>query len=875
MPSKHTFVSVIVACLLIAATAGSARATTITGGTVMNQTWTPAGNPYLIEGDIVVPAGASLTIQAGTVVQIATVDALASGLDASHVEIHVAGTLTVNGTASNGVTFASASSSAASAWYGIVVESGATSTSIAYATIENAQVGVSCSAPGNVLVVNGSTFDTDATGIDLTNGATPAISDFRAQNCGTGLATSDTAGVTLDSAVVTGSNVALELDGSAATTVKQSTVSHNSAGVATSGANVSIIDSLVTFNDTYGVTGSPGAVTVKYSDVYGNSPNYVSIAGGTGSFSCNPLYVSAPGNLRLTENSPARNVSSTGSDLGALPYTSDATPGLVGTLWHDTTLTLAGSPYTVLGDLDVPTGVTLTIEPGVVVEFAADQDLMGCGIASQQGELQLRGTLKAAGTSALPITLASTGTGRSRWYGVVFLPGAATPTFSHVNLSEGSTGIQIGIGDNLTAADLGAPTVSLALDHVTITSTEFGMSFSTGNVVVDTARVEGCLYGIQSIYSESNPPANVILSNVVATGNGTALLFESTGTSVVTSTTVNGNTEGLDTLGYDVTVENSIFTNNTLGIIGGSFPFSILHSDVWGNGTDYSAASPGEGCISADPQYVSPPSNLHLQATSACIDSGDAGGSPPNHDYDGVIRPLDGDGDGSVAYDMGAYEYVPSPICGDTVILGSEVCDDGYLNGTYGHCKADCSGMGPFCGDGTKNGSEECDGTDGAPGGGCTPQCTLESPNGAGGEGGMTDGPGSAGDGAEAGASTSPAEGGRGGNGHAGHGSGAANGNGGRSDAEAGADSNPEGGRGHSSSGSGGRGGASTGGSATTSAAGHSGAASGGLQPPSTGGGDAGGCGCRVAERKSSTNGALYLLFGLVLAWRKRRRSLT
>jgi MYXO-CTERM domain-containing protein len=893
---KRAFVFLVVLCLGVVAMSGAARATTISGGDVSNQTWTPAGSPYLIQGDILVPAGAFLTIQAGTVVEIATGDAQATGLDSSRVEIHVAGTLTVNGTADNGVSFGSASSS--STWYGIVVESGATSVSITHATIKNAHVGVSCSAPGSVLAVNDSTFDTDDTGISLTNGATPAISGFRAQNCGTGLVTSGTAGVTLDSALVTGSNVGLELDGSAVTTVKRSTISNNAAGVASASASVTIIDSLVTFNSTYGVSASGGFVKVTYSDVYGNATNYVSTGSGStgssiGTFLCNPLYVSAPGNLRLTENSPARNASSTGGDLGALRYVSDPTPELVGTLRHDMTLTLAGSPYILQGDLEVGAGVTLTVEPGVVVEFAANHDLMGCGIASGQGELRVGGTLRAAGTSAQPITLTSTGAGTSQWFGVLFLPDSAPPTFSHVNISEASTGIEIYPPDLGTQAP---STVSLALDHVTITSTEFGMSFSTGTVVVDTARVEGCLYGIQSIYSEANPPADVTLRNVVATGNGTALVFESMGTTVVTSTTVDGNTEGLDTLGYDITVKNSIFTNNTLGIIGGQFPFSPLYSDVWGNGTDYSAASPGTGCISVDPKYVSPPSDLHLQATSACIDSGDASGSPPNHDFDGVIRPLDGDGSGGPGYDMGAYEFVPSPICGDVRVAGSEVCDDGYLNGTYGHCNADCSGMGPFCGDGSTNGNEQCDDGNHVAGDGCSPECQLEPTNGEGGEGGMTGAPGSGGtgiagtgtggsggssagedgSGAEAGAMTSAPEGGRAGtagSGHAGRGSSAGTSSGGQANAEAGADGSPEGGSVATGGGSGGRSGASAGGRAGSSAAGRSNSAGSGAGKPSAGGGkEEGGCGCRVAERKSSMPGAPFLLFSLVLAWRKRQR---
>lgn len=38
--------------------------------------------------------------------------------------------------------------------------------------------------------------------------------------------------------------------------------------------------------------------------------------------------------------------------------------------------------------------------------------------------------------------------------------------------------------------------------------------------------------------------------------------------------------------------------------------------------------------------------------------------------------------------------------CGDGMVVGSEACDEGPLNGTYGHCKTDCSGLGPHCGDG-------------------------------------------------------------------------------------------------------------------------------------------------------------------------------
>ena len=39
-------------------------------------------------------------------------------------------------------------------------------------------------------------------------------------------------------------------------------------------------------------------------------------------------------------------------------------------------------------------------------------------------------------------------------------------------------------------------------------------------------------------------------------------------------------------------------------------------------------------------------------------------------------------------------------LCGNGVLDGAEVCDEGSLNGTYNHCATDCRGAGPHCGDG-------------------------------------------------------------------------------------------------------------------------------------------------------------------------------
>src|SRR5690606_12620499 len=70
--------------------------------------------------------------------------------------------------------------------------------------------------------------------------------------------------------------------------------------------------------------------------------------------------------------------------------------------------------------------------------------------------------------------------------------------------------------------------------------------------------------------------------------------------------------------------------------------------------------------------------------------------------------------------------------CGDGIVAGDELCDDGDDNGRgYGFCSEECT-PGPRCGDGEKNGEEQCDNgvnltgyMESSQGDECAPGCVL------------------------------------------------------------------------------------------------------------------------------------------------------
>ena len=109
-------------------------------------------------------------------------------------------------------------------------------------------------------------------------------------------------------------------------------------------------------------------------------------------------------------------------------------------------------------------------------------------------------------------------------------------------------------------------------------------------------------------------------------------------------------------------IYNSIFWENTPDQLYIDHPrYYIGHSDIQGGWT----GSGGDN-IDEDPLFVSPATgDFHLSFGSPCIDSGRFFGSALPDDLDGLLRPFDGNGDGTAQWDMGAYEFTRITLPGD------------------------------------------------------------------------------------------------------------------------------------------------------------------------------------------------------------------
>lgn len=250
------------------------------------------------------------------------------------------------------------------------------------------------------------------------------------------------------------------------------------------------------------------------------------------------------------------------------------------------TWSLASSTYYIAANISVASGVTLTINPGVVVKFNGTS-------------ITVNGTLNAPGTATSSIYFTSyhddtiggdtNGNGSAsspaagNWGGIITNTGAST-TLQYAEVRYA--------GNSFFALFQNAGGV------VTLANTTFATSGTTGVPAFDhklgTTTITSCTFqnDYYGLYIENtSPTAGVITiaSSTFSTGNAGIFSAGVNRLSIATSTFTQHSTYGLYTQGVPIlSLTNSSFATNTQGAITftNGNPASFTHSanKAWGNG---------------------------------------------------------------------------------------------------------------------------------------------------------------------------------------------------------------------------------------------------------------------------------------------------
>lgn len=222
--------------------------------------------------------------------------------------------------------------------------------------------------------------------------------------------------------------------------------------------------------------------------------------------------------------------------------------GLSGTLSTDRTLHASLSPWHVTGDVIVPAGVTLTIEPGVTVLFDADTGIT------------VNGQLIAQGTEPAPILLTRAPDVTGTWDGVAFINTQQANVLSYVTQEYGDKqGHSVGVTSSRLLLDHvtwnGVSTTMLEVDHPSVV---------VQDCVVPGAGSKELFHGLYLSGSEYFIIQNTTFG--MPTGYNDVIDFSGCKRpgpilQVYNCTFLGGSDDGLDLDGTDAHIEGNLFTH--------------------------------------------------------------------------------------------------------------------------------------------------------------------------------------------------------------------------------------------------------------------------------------------------------------------------
>jgi nitrous oxidase accessory protein NosD len=256
-----------------------------------------------------------------------------------------------------------------------------------------------------------------------------------------------------------------------------------------------------------------------------------------------------------------------GSDLD------DPTGPVDGVIGSDTIL--SAGLWVLPSDVAVPPGVTVVLEAGAELAFAADR------------VLRVKGTLLGEGVAANPVWLGADGsTAPGAWVGVTVEGPEAVVDLEHtvvqhaavaLDVDEGSAWLTNGeLSQSLTGVSAYSPG-ALVIDGSIVSDCDLGGYISWGTLSFVGSTVEGCAVGL-----EGGSASTLAVSGSVVRDNGVGLRPDG---GTITDSTIELNGTGIDTQLSWVTMSYLNIRDNGDGLVLGGYPIrkTLNHSNLTGN----------------------------------------------------------------------------------------------------------------------------------------------------------------------------------------------------------------------------------------------------------------------------------------------------
>ncbi|MCK4559340.1 MAG: right-handed parallel beta-helix repeat-containing protein [Calditrichia bacterium] len=358
------------------------------------------------------------------------------------------------------------------------------------------------------------------------------------------------------------------------------------------------------------------------------------------------------------------------------------------------TWTQSNSPYNINGEITIPDGKTLTIEPGVLVRFNGHY------------KFYVKGTLLAIGTEQDTILFSASNI-QEGWHGIKLLDIASlndSTIFEYCKFQYGKANTGSGrlnrcggaISSNLNKLRISHCLFQNNMTYSTSRSESAGGAIAIGGgdpiieycefkenesvygaaMVIDGYSTDPLIrnnymhnnngHGTINIGCGSSP---MVINNLIehnhTDGHGNVHFAGSGGfAEIINNTIVNNTCDGQGGAVFvnhglkPLFINNIIYGNkpaqvNLLSPSSLSFSYCLIEGGKSGfTGATFSGTY--ENCIDSDPQFVSP-NDFHLQNTSPCIGAGVssyAGNNTPDNDFENGTRP----NPGGSSPDIGAFE---------------------------------------------------------------------------------------------------------------------------------------------------------------------------------------------------------------------------